>query len=332
MLQHDEPAATHVPVLELQSRISNLLLHRYNTLMQEAHFIPCATTIAQTSEITWLAWKERLAAERLTRKAKGILNIFEKTGRHWEETFWQLLARNFGMKVNGDAFENLAQTVPVKLLAKHKSSIQQLEAFLLGHANLLPQQPQDDYTKLLLREYCFLKAKYNLPYLTVPVHFLRMRPPNFPTIRLAQLAALVRTPVFENSGSNRCGAGKKKLQVTANDYWHYHYKPDEPSAYKPKTIGGDMIDNIMINTVVPVLFAYGLYHGKEAQQEKAILWLQQLSAENNSITKGFSNISISNKTAFDSQVLIELENEYCHHRRCLQCAVGNALLKKWNTT
>lgn len=334
VLEDDVAAFNDIPVLELGQRIPKLLLDKYEAMMQQQAFVPCAATMAQVSSLTWQGWKERLAAERLTRKSKGILDVYEKSGRHWEQTFWQLLARNFGTKVNGDAFENVAQTVPVKLLAKHKSSIHQLEALLLGQAHLLPTEPVDDYSKLLVREYLFLKAKYNLPPTVMPVHFLRMRPPNFPTIRLAQLSALVQqsehlfSKVVEAENVSEV---KKWLSVTANDYWHYHYRFGEPSAYRPKIVGADMIDNIIINTIVPTLFAYGLYHGREELKEKAIAWLQATAAEKNNITKGFKDVSVTNANAFDSQALIELKNEYCNYRRCLDCAVGNALLKTYST-
>lgn len=272
-------------------------------------------------------------AERLTRKAKGILNIFETTGHHWEETFWQLLARNFGAKVNGDAFENIARNVPVKLLAKHRNNVLQLEAFLLGTAGLLSNSPADEYSHLLLREYNFLKAKYNLQPSSIPVHFLRMRPPNFPTIRLAQLAALVHntehlfSKILETDNLDKI---KTELQASASQYWQTHYRLGEPSKPTQKKLGTDMVNNIVINTVVPTLSAYGLYHHREEMKEKAVQWLQQTAPELNHITKGFLNISVANTSAFESQALIELKNEYCHHRRCLQCAVGNALLKRWN--
>lgn len=254
----------------------------------------------------------------------------EQTGYHWEETFWRLLARNFGIKVNADAFEALAQTIPVTILAKQRSSIHQLEGLLLGQADLLSGEAKDEYTKLLLREYLFLKEKYALKPITVPVHFLRMRPGNFPTVRLAQLAMLVHSSthmfskLLEETDLKNI---KSMLQVTANDYWHYHYRPGQLSAYKPKNLGSSMADTIIINTIVPALFAYGLHHKQEAYKEKAVRWLQELAAERNAVTDNFVQLSIVNKSAYDSQALLELKHEYCDSRRCLQCAVGNALLK-----
>jgi len=330
VLQHDKLFQNPIPVLELQQRVPALLLDRYAQLMQEATFIPCAATIAQTRELTWLSWKERLVAERLQRKAALVLQHLQQTGFHWEETFWRLLARSFGVKVNADAFEELAQTLPVTILAKQRSSIHQLEALLLGQANLLNVTEADEYTKLLQREYQFLKTKYGLKPIATPVHFLRMRPGNFPTVRLAQLAMLVHTSthlfskVLEETDVLNL---KKGLQVTANDYWHYHYRPAQATAYNAKKLGSSMADTLIINTIVPALFAYGLHHKQEVYKEKAMQWLQTLTAESNTITDTFVRLSVHNKTAYDSQALLELKQEYCDARRCLQFAVGNGLLK-----
>jgi hypothetical protein len=330
VLQHDNVFQNAMPVLDLGGRIPSLLLDRYTLLMNEAAFIPCATTLAQTRALTWFSWKERLVAERLTRKAKAVFQQLERTGNHWEETFWRLLARNFGIKVNAEAFEELAQTVPINILAKLRSSIHQLEALLLGQANLLNDEPKDEYTALLQREYRFLKTKWALTPIKSPIHFLRMRPGNFPTVRLAQLAMLVHTSshlfskVLEEGD---LGNVKKGFQVTANDYWHYHYRPGQPSAYKPKNLGSSMADNIIINTLVPTLFAYGLHYSQEPHKEKAIRWLQELAAESNAVTDNFVQLSVSNRSAYDSQALLELKHAYCDERRCLQCAVGNTLLK-----
>lgn len=319
-----------LPVLELQSRISNLLLDRYFGLMNATNFIPCASAISEVKQITWVSWKERLLAERLTRKSSIVFQFLEENNAHWEESFWWMLARNFGMKVNSEALEAMARTISINILAKYKHQIHQLEALLFGQAGLLKGSFSEEYPKLLQREYLFLTRKYNLKPIHNPVHFLRMRPRNFPTIRLSQLAALIQnsahlfSKVLEIENLSEL---KKLFDVTANDYWHYHYKLDEASSFKKKTIGKDMIDNVIINTIVPVLFAYGLYHKEEKYKSKAILWLEELPAEINSITKGFAALNHSNQSAFDSQSLIELKTQYCDGRHCLQCAIGNALLK-----
>lgn len=330
VLQHDGLFQNTIPVLELQNRISTLLLERYETLMQESTFIPCATTIAQTRELTWLSWKERLVAERLTRKADVVFRQLEQTSQHWEETFWRLLARNFGIKVNADAFKELAQTLPVTVLARHRNNLQQLEALLLGQANLLPAEPSDEYSELLLREYQFLKNKFSLKPIATPVHFLRMRPGNFPSIRLAQLAMLVH--ISSHLFSKVLEEPELKtviswLQVTASEFWHTHYRLGTLTAYKPKNLGKTMAENLVNNTLVPTLFAYGMYKKQDVYKDKAVHWLQALGAESNTITDSFVQHAVTNKSAYDSQALIELKQEYCDQRRCLHCAVGNALLK-----
>jgi hypothetical protein len=328
--ENDTSFNNNISVLELQSRVSTIMLQQYNKLMQANTFIACAGGIQSIKTITWFSWKERLLAERLTMKAKKIFELLEQNKTHWEETFWWLLARSFGSKVNGDTFQAIAQSVSVNILAKHKNNIHQTEALLLGQANLLNESFEDEYPKLLQREYRFLKAKYNLKPISLPVHFLRMRPGNFPTIRLAQLAMLITSSshlfssVLEAKNTKDV---RKWLNCTANDFWHYHYHFHQHSNFKKKNIGATMIDSIMINTVVPALFAYGLYHKNEEQKIKALHWLEQISSETNSIINGFAQLSVKSKTAYDSQAFIELKNEYCTKKRCLECSVGNAILK-----
>lgn len=319
-----------IPVLELQPRVSTILLNRYESLMNSSSFIACANSVTEIKNLTWLSWKERLLAERLTRKSSVVFKFLEENNAHWEESFWWLLAKNFGMKVNSEAFELLARAVPVNLLAKHKNQIHQLEALLLGQAGLLNKNFNEAYPKLLQKEYHFLQKKYSLQPIHAAIHFLRMRPGNFPTIRLSQLAALIQNSAHLFSKIleiEKLTEIKNLFAVVANDYWNNHYCFDETSSFKKKPIGKNMIDNIIINTLVPVLFAYGLYHKEEKHKNKAMLWLEEVSAEVNSITKGFSKLQLSNKTAFDSQALIELKTQYCDHKYCLQCGVGNAILK-----
>lgn len=326
----DDGAKDGVPVVELKGRVSKIVLQRYEELMNSSSFIPCQNNITTVRDITWKSWKDRLLVERLLRKSRVVETYLQQNNHHWEETFWWLLARNFGMKVNADAFEAIARSIPINVLAKHKGQINQLEALLLGQAGLLEKKAADDYSKLLQREYKFLKEKYKLKPIHQPVHFLRMRPGNFPTIRLAQLAMLITESAHLFSKIKDTADIKdviKWFDVAANDYWHYHYRLGEASAYKKKTLGTAMIDNIIINTVAPVLFAYGSYHDENKYKDRALKWLEKTAAESNSITRGFQKLSIENKTAFDSQGLIELKNEYCNKKRCLDCGIGNAILK-----
>lgn len=328
--QHDATIHTHVPVLELQHRVSKIMLQQYQQWMNNPQLVPCAGSIGHVKELVWMSWKERLLAGRLERKAAYAQQLLQQNKQHWEETFWQLLARNFGITINADAFEAIAKSVPVTILAKHKNQLPVLEALLLGQAGLLQGAFTEEYPKLLQREYEFYKTKYQLQPLNQPVHFLRMRPASFPTVRLAQLAALVydASHLFSKiKEAATIDALIKLLNVTANDYWHYHYRIDEPTDYKPKKLGRQMVLNIVVNSIVPVVFAYGLMHKDELLKEKALHWLQQLPAEKNSITQGWQQLGIASQHAFDSQALIELKTQYCSKKRCLECGVGNALLK-----
>lgn len=318
------------PVLELQSLVSKILLTRFDELMNAKSFIPCEKMIHQVAPVIWVAWRERLLVERMQKKTTIILGYLDNNNNHWEETFWWLIAKNFGIIVNSDAFEKLARSLPVSILAKHKNQIQQTEALLLGQAGLLLNDFKEDYPRLLQKEYRFYKKKYQLQPIQIPLNFLRMRPSNFPTVRLAQLAMLVHNSSHLFSivkETIRLDDIKKLLSVTANDYWHYHYTFDEVTVFRKKNLGTQMIHSIIINTIVPMLFAYGHYHKENRYKERAMLWLEQIAAEKNSITKGFTLLGIGNKNAFDSQSLIQLKNEYCNQKRCLECAVGTKLLR-----
>jgi hypothetical protein len=331
VFRHDKDLNHSIPVLELEPRIATLLLDRYFDMMNAATFIPCSTMVSNVTPLVWMAWKERLVAERLVRKAAYILSLLEQKNYHWEEVLWWLTARSFGMKVNGDAFEAIARSVALNVLLRHKASIHQIEAILFGQSGLLNDSFDHEYPKMLQREYNFLQKKLLLHPAALPLQFMRMRPGAFPTVRLAQLAVFIQqsSHLFARMlDANSVLELKPLFAVTANDFWHYHYTLKQPSVFKEKTLGADAVENILINTVIPVLFAYGLHHKEESHKEKAIQWLEELNVEKNTITKGFAQLGVKAATAHDSQALIELKNEYCTPKKCLDCAVGNALLKK----
>ena len=250
-----------LPVLELKDKVSKLLLTRYEDLMNSSTFIPCQKTVHSVPGIIWKAWKERLMAERLILKAKTIENYLLQDNFHWEETCWWLLARNFGMNINADAFEQIARSIPMTILAKHKHQDISAGSFAIWTGRIIKGKIYRRLTrKMLQKEYKFLSRKYNLTPVPCSIFFLRMRPGNFPTIRLAQLAMLVNqsahlfSKIKEAASVNEV---KKWFDVTANDYWHYHYLFDENSSFKKKRLGATMIDNLVINTITPILFAYG---------------------------------------------------------------------------
>ncbi len=329
--EHDH-AGNDLPVLELKNKVSKLLLQRYDDLMRGAAFIPCEKNILQVPGIIWKSWKDRLLAERLIRKASQIEEWLRQSNYHWEETFWWLLARNFGMKVNADLFEAIARSLPLSMLAKQRQQLVQLEALLFGQAGLLEETFLGDYPRHLEKEYRFCQKKYKLYPVPIAAHFLRMRPGNFPTIRLAQLAALLQnsshlfSTIREN---NSLKAVRDSFQVMAGEYWNEHYRFDECSSFKKKQVGNLMADHLIINAVVPMLFAYGMYHHDQVYKDKALAWLEETAGENNNVMRRFNAIGIESQNAFDSQALLELKTQYCDRKNCLSCGIGNYILK-WN--
>jgi hypothetical protein len=327
----EQPAEVQLslPTISLKGRVSKILLQRYDELMRSKSFVPCFNNLRQVPALTLLKWKERLLAERLIRKSSLVLQYLHQCNQHWEEVFWWMLARNFGIPINPEPFEAVARSLPLTIIARHRNHIHQLEALLLGQAGLLNKDFQSDYARLLAIDYKFYSFKYQLQPIPQQVHFLRMRPGNFPTIRMAQLAMLLHnsTALFSQIKETRTVKDLYTLlHVTAGEYWNTHYLIDESTAFKPKALGSQMIETIIINTIVPMLFAYGHFRNEHHCKDKALNWLEQLAPEKNAITNQWMAAGVLNQHAWDSQALIELKKEYCDVRRCLECAVGNCLL------
>jgi hypothetical protein len=225
----------------------------------------------------------------------------------------------------------MAKTLPVTLLARYKNQLPVLEALLFGQCGLLEGPFEEEYPTRLQREYLHVKTKFQLQPVRQSVHFLRTRPVNFPTIRLAQLASLLHRSnhlfAFIKE-TEQLSDIKEWLTVTASEFWDGHYTFNKSSAYRPKKLGTQMIDTLIINTVIPVLFAYGLLHNEEQYKNRALNWLDELEPEVNAITNCYSGLGIVNKSACDSQALLELKTHYCDTRKCLDCSMGNALLKR----
>ncbi|WEK34432.1 MAG: DUF2851 family protein [Candidatus Pseudobacter hemicellulosilyticus] len=329
--ENDLPQSIHpLPVLELCNRVPKLLLHQYESWMNSRAFIPCQHQLRTVHPLVWIAWKDRLLADRITQKAAQVELWLQQNQFHWEETCWWLLARQFGGKVNGEAFEAIARSLPIALLARHRHQLPQLEALLLGQAWLLEKPFREAYPKWLQQEYRFYRNKYGLVPNPYPVHFLRMRPVSFPTLRLAQLAMLLHRsgPLFSIMKEARSVRQLRQwLQPAASAYWDTHYTLDQPAAAMPKRLGGQVADSIIINAVIPVLFAYGKWRPETGCQERVQQWLEELPAEANTITRQFEQLGITCRHAADSQALIALKTAWCDPKKCLQCPAGVALLK-----
>lgn len=327
--EDDVGAACPVPVLELGGRIPRLLEDTYLGWMRNLRRIPCEDQLLSQGLSPSRAWLTGLLEERLRRRSDEIVSRLAMCGGDWETAFWWQLARNFGYRVNADAFEDMARSLHPTLLGRNRHSIQQLEALLLGQCGLLEVRPTDAYVELLQREYRFLKHKYGIHPVKAQVKFLRMRPQNFPTVRLAQLAMLlhgVERPFSKLIAVQTLEEAERLLTVTANDFWHYHYRLEKTAVFMEKTLGRGMVANIIINTVVPFLYAHALQSGRPDLRARALTWLHETGPERNAAIQVFIEGGSKAAAAADTQALLHLEREYCSRKRCLECEIGRRLM------
>ncbi|MBC7773881.1 MAG: DUF2851 family protein [Phycisphaerae bacterium] len=335
VLEEDQPIlrgnGERIPCLELKDRIPPKILENYERLEHEQAWIPCQHFFRQVPVVIRLNWLDRLLVERLEMKTTAIAEALQATENHWEEAFYRLLARNFGLKVNAEPFEALARSLPLLTLAKHKSSLLQVEALLFGQAGFLQEKLKDEWPIELAREYRHLAHKYGLePLPKSQWKFLRLRPANFPTVRLAQFAGLIHQSAHLFSKileANNLREIENLFDVQPSGYWSDHFQFDKPSIKREKTLGRDFVHLVVINTIVPFLFHYGKTKELEAPQKRALALLEELPPESNTILDGWTALSVPARHAFQTQALIHLKTRYCDQKRCLECAVGNAILK-----
>jgi Protein of unknown function (DUF2851) len=309
-----------IPLLVLRDRVPKLLLGQYEKWMKNPAFIPCERMVAKTDASVRAAWQQRLLIQRLHRRTLLIRDWLQQNEQDWEETTWWMMARNFGLPVNGMAFEAIGKSLPVRLLARYRQEPLRLEALLLGQAGLLEKGFPPGYPQSLQKEYRYLQQKHRLSPIQIPLSFLRMRPAHFPTLRLAQLATVLsgHTAWF---AAIRGAGSPRDLEA-----WLSVEAAGAHIGARSKKLGSQMIRNILVNTFVPLLYAYGALRNEPAFRDKAVLWLQRTTAEKNSVLSGFGEIGVTCKNAADSQALLELKVHYCDARKCLDCAIGQVLL------
>lgn len=322
-----------IPMLVLQQRVPKLLLDRYDRWMKGPVFVPCEGQLGQVDEVLWAGWQRELVLRRLRRRTQFIRECLEVNKQHWEEVAWLLMARSMGSPVNKEAFGVIAGSLPVELLARHRSQQLQLEALLLGQAGLLEGAFGEDYPQSLQREYRFLQTKWGLKPVGEPVSFLRMRPAHFPTVRLVQLAGLIAAGTGWLSRVLEAGSPSDLLaeDVVAGGYWESHFvlgRPAKVAQPGPRRLGPAMRQGLLLNAFIPLLYAYGCLRNEPLFQERALRWLQELKAERNVLLDGWRQLGVNPVHAADGQALLELKKEYCDARRCLDCAIGCALLRQ----
>ncbi len=312
------------------------LYERYTDLLNYPFVIACQDEISRLDRFYIRHWLNSLLIERLEQKSESILKIYNETGNDWEETFYRLLSRYFGFRVNAEPFEMLATVLPFKIIRKHSDNLLQIEALLFGTSGMLEEGMfkealADGYYRQLIRDYKVLSSKYSLK----PLHgwiwkFSRLRPANFPTVRVSQLAAMLS--VSGGLFSRTLDAGnievlKELFEVSASGYWDDHYVFGKKSKKLSKNTGSQATDILLINAVLPAMFIYGKSRDNGEIYEKAITFMEHIQPEANTIIDEWKSAGIHADSAFYSQALIQLRNSYCKKRRCLECRVGSKLIQ-----
>lgn len=323
----NQPIAT----LELKNYISKELLDNYRQLFSKnKNWINCEKDIASVDSFILTNWIERLYVERLENKSVQIQNNVTKLNNNWEAVLFVLLAKNFGLKINAEAFMNFANSFDFSIVRKVSGNLVQLEALFFGQAGMLSKEYESEYFENLKKEYYFLQVKFRLtPISNGQVQFFRLRPTNFPTIRLSQLAMVYHR--HQNLFSKIVEKENIKefydlFDLATSSYWETHFTFETASKKSVKKITKPFIDLLLINTVIPLKFLYLKSLGK-TDISSALNIIAQIKPEKNEIISKFSQLSIKSKTAFETQALLQLKNEYCNKQLCLNCAVGKELLK-----
>ncbi|TRX48005.1 DUF2851 family protein [Fulvivirga sp. M361] len=325
---------TKIPTIALKGRVPEYLPQRYKRLVNSSHKIPCETHLPDVDEVKKRAMLDKACMERLFQKSRDVIAVLERNGNDWDETAYQLLSKNFGFKTNADQFFRLSELTPMKLLMKHTDNLMQVEALLFGQAGFLEGETDDTYFQNLKKEHHFLSVKYALkePLSRHQWKFMRLRPANFPTLRIAQLAGVLCHPTGLHS---RLLEIKDKTQLSdifrkgeTSDYWKKHYQFNKCSTSPVSSFGLGSAENIVVNTVVPILVAYGKVRDEQTYIDQAVALLQALSPENNKIIRIMKDNHMIPVSALDTQGMIQLYNQFCIKKRCLKCNIGVDILKK----
>ena len=321
-----------IPTLVLKNLIDETVLNNYkNLFLAPTNWLPCKNAISTVDKFIFNNWKERLFFDRLERKSVEINVLLQQENNNFEAVLFQLLIKNFGLKVNGNSFLRLAQSVDYSVIKKLSFHTNQLAALLFGQAGFLEEETEDEYQKELRKEYDYLKHKFKLNHIPKnEFSFFRMRPNNFPTIRIAQLVSLFKK--HQNLFSKLIAIDNLKefyelFTIVVNPFWQTHYNFESISKKSPKKITTSFVDLLIINTIIPLKFLFQKSRG-EVDEEFFLVLLKKMKPEKNNIISKFSEIGVSSKNAFDTQALLELKNNYCAPKRCLECAIGNAILKR----
>ncbi|KAA6347055.1 hypothetical protein EZS27_005466 [termite gut metagenome] len=305
----------------------------YDELCQTEINPSCYSILHSLPKLTVHSWFTALQSERFEQKTKVIFERLKRHDNNWEDTFFVTLARNFGFGLNGDAFEAWANQLPFRSIDKHRDSLMQVEAFFFGQAGLLDEELPDEYYRQLQKEYRYLQHKFELHRTDIFLwYFAKLRPGNFPHIRIAQLALLYhqKRALFSRIMETQTAKDVKDIlsAIHTSDYWESHYNFNRSSPRQIKSLGDATLNLILINTVIPFFYAYGLHKADDRLCDRASVFLETLKAENNHIIRSWANVGLPVYTAADSQALLQLRKEYCDKKKCLHCRFGYEFLRK----
>ncbi len=323
---------TPIPTLELKGKINKEVLVNYNKLFSKnIRWIPCEKQIGFIDDFLMNNWLERLFFERLELKSTFISELLLKSNNDFEAVLFQLLAKNFGLKVNGEAFFKLATSFEYSVLRKNQHKEKELSSLLFGQAGFLEEERTEKYYKELQETYSYLKHKHSLKNIEKNnFQFFRMRPSNFPTIRLAQLSALYfkHQHLFSKLITlNKLSDFYVLFSVEINDFWNDHFTFEKPSKKSIKKITKAFVDLLLINTILPLKFVY-LKRIGQLDEEELLEFVKQMNPEKNAIITKFNEQKVASESAFETQALLQLKNNYCSTKECLQCKIGNRILRK----
>jgi hypothetical protein len=321
-----------LPTLELKGVVSEKVLLKYQKLNHsKQNWIPCEQELSNVDPFIIHHWLERLYFERLESRTLEIERLLEASQNDWESVLFQMLSKNFGLNINGDTFLKLAQSFDFQILRKERNDIHSLSALLFGQAGFFEAEIEDEYFKMLKKEYRYLRHKYALAGLKKKeFQFFRMRPHNFPTVRIAQLIGLYHKNEHLFSAmieANTIEDYYLLCKIEVHDYWKTHFNFGKESRRSAKKLTKSFMDLIIINTMVPLKFYYLKAKGK-LSEDKIIRLMESIKPEYNTIVDRFSKLQIKASNALQSQGLIELKNNYCTFKRCLECAIGKTILDR----
>ena len=319
-----------IPVIELKSRLPSYLWENYLKLIGTRGWIPCQHRLHEIDEVTWRNTIDKMIIERIESKVQQILIALKGNKEDWEECFYQHLSRNFGFQLNAMPFEMLSRSLPLRIIRKERNRLIDIEALLFGQAGMLSEELNENYPMQLSEIYRHMSKKYslkNIPFSSWKL--LRLRPYNFPALRLAQLAViLMECPTLFTTLTDLSSFKKiiSIFEVEASEYWNTHYHFNKSSLFKIKKLGNASIQNIMINTCIPFIYAWGKYNGVNDKMETALSFLRLLPAEDNHLIKRWKDLGAVVHTSVDTQALMQLKLLHCAEKKCLTCNIGNRLI------